>query len=437
MKAHEIRDLTSFEKWLAGLSPTVKDTFAIPIALRAALRSFPLFASQIGSDWIAEWDVSTLSSFRLALTVGTSHQLGREEFTVALVKAQISVNRVATSTSNANDFGPSLGDTTAAATFINGFSLAGVAQRASVVASNSDVAVEYSDGTTGQIWATVRLDAQSAEDGYALLDAPLWLNELPDWFTAADTRAREIWAQDPETWDFWIRWWDGVLSGNQLDWDLQKTVALEIPEDAWSNPKTVAAHIREIEVRFRLSKEADRIEAAVARHPPPSKAQVKSIQAAMERNREALPPTFDAIEGLLLLEIERLQRLNDVDETVLRQLGVQLQLYEAIRELRAQIPEQGPVTEKAAEKSIGLLHLYFAKFQDLPRAKVDDVLEGVYQAGKSVVKLGLIGLSTALGVSYGLPAMGCLAVSAVVIDRKNATEILKAAREVLSSTPKI
>ncbi len=59
----------------------------------------------------------------------------------------------------------------------------------------------------------------------------------------------------------------------------------------------------------------------------------------MERNRQALPPTFDAIEGLLLLEIERLQQKNDKDEDWSRQMRLYLTLYEAICQLRVNLPE--------------------------------------------------------------------------------------------------
>lgn len=285
-------------------------------------------------------------------------------------------------------------------------------------------------------WQSIREDAKQITQGSDLGEVGLWRDDPPEWFVASEREMREILSRDPETWDFWLRWWDGVLSGKPLNWDLQKAVALEIPEEAWSDPKTVAAHIREIEARFLRKSGNDWLEDEVAKRPPPGKAQVGTTQAAMEQNREALPPTFDAIEGLLLLEIERLQRVNDVNDAVLRQLRIYVELYEAIRLLRSQLPEQGPVSEKAAEKSVSILTLYMTKFSELPRTKVNEIVEGVYSTGKGFVQLGLIGLTAKLGVSYGLPANACIAVGSMIFAPKNAAEIIKAAKEALPSLPK-
>lgn len=101
-------------------------------------------------------------------------------------------------------------------------------------------------------WDSVGDDAQELEQRSNLDEVKLWRHSPPDWFVASEREMREILSRDPETWDFWLRWWDGILTGKPLNWELQKAVALEIPEEAWSDPKTVAAHIREIEARFRV-----------------------------------------------------------------------------------------------------------------------------------------------------------------------------------------
>lgn len=63
------------------------------------------------------------------------------------------------------------------------------------------------------------------------------------------------------TWDFWMRWWDGVLSGNQLDWELQKEVA-QIPDSTWQQGPAVVAHaISVIEENWRLRKELANLQA--------------------------------------------------------------------------------------------------------------------------------------------------------------------------------
>jgi hypothetical protein len=152
----------------------------------------------------------------------------------------------------------------------------------------------------------------------------------------------------------------------------------------------------------------------------------------MERNRQALPPTFDAIEGLLLLEIERLQRTNDHDEEWKRQMRVYLVLFDAICQLRTNLPESGPVTVVQAERSEGLIRLYLNKFALLPRSRADEVVDGVWTTGRGVVQAGLIGSTTALAVAYGLPAMAGVAIGSMVFAPKSAVELIKAAREAIA-----
>jgi hypothetical protein len=105
----------------------------------------------------------------------------------------------------------------------------------------------------GHIWMQVRDDARAIEAGQDALTLPLWSIPLPDWFTEKDAEARAIWARDPNIWSFWNRWWDGVLTGNQLNSDLQRQVAL-IPDEIWEQgPAAVAGAIRQIELDFAIA----------------------------------------------------------------------------------------------------------------------------------------------------------------------------------------
>lgn len=105
-------------------------------------------------------------------------------------------------------------------------------------------------------WEELRRDARLLKQTQDPFTAPLWSTAPPEWFTQADAAARAIWAKDPPgTWDFWTRWWDGVLSGQQLDWELQKAVAL-IPDEIWTQgPAAVAEAIRLIEERLELRRQ--------------------------------------------------------------------------------------------------------------------------------------------------------------------------------------
>ena len=65
-----------------------------------------------------------------------------------------------------------------------------------------------------------------------------------------------------ERWSFWCRWYDSLLKGHPLDWDLQREVAL-IPDGDWQKgPEHIAQLIEEIEARFLANTLAERIELA-------------------------------------------------------------------------------------------------------------------------------------------------------------------------------
>lgn len=132
-----------------------------------------------------------------------------------------------------------------------------------------------------------------------------------------------------------------------------------------------------------------------------------------------------------MLEIERLQQSNDRDAAWDRQMRIYLSLYDAICGLRASLPITGPVSTEQAEQSERLLRLYMRKFVELPRARVDEVVEGFWSTGKGIMQAGLIGGTATLCVGYGLPAMAGVAIGTMIFAPKNAADLIKAAREAL------
>lgn len=91
-------------------------------------------------------------------------------------------------------------------------------------------------------------DMDILESGGDLLATPLY----PDWVSPwrlMFPKEGELFS-DPDS--FWHRWWRGAVSGQWLDWNLQRDIAL-IPDDIWQQgPKAVAAAIAEIEARHDL-----------------------------------------------------------------------------------------------------------------------------------------------------------------------------------------
>lgn len=88
------------------------------------------------------------------------------------------------------------------------------------------------------------------KDIEALFRIPLWPANSSDWsWGDFASGLRKFLASDP-VWGFWARWYDGMLKGEPLPWDLQQAVAL-IPDEDWAEgPERIAEKIREIEQLF-------------------------------------------------------------------------------------------------------------------------------------------------------------------------------------------
>lgn len=235
------------------------------------------------------------------------------------------------------------------------------------------------------IWEQCRDDARTLEAGGDLWARLLWSIPEPDFFRAATSEFRPRWQADP-AFGFWLLWWDGVVSGRQLPWDLQEKVALIEPEIWEQGAEVVAARIAVLEEESEEKRDRDReLDDAVGRMSGPEPSVVRSVQAAMERNRRSLPPTFDAIEGLILLELDRMGGKNDFGEMshaeFQRRRRVLLILFDALQDLRAQLPSSGSVSTKQAERSERVLRLIFKKVGELPIKKADEIAENFWGSG--------------------------------------------------------
>jgi len=208
MEPDAIKDGESLEAWLQDRPP--EDAMAI--AHRTALRVHSLWSGAMDSEWARKADLTALPVLRLYLTSGVARKYPTPE-----VKA------------------------------------ASTAAGAASASATADRAASSASTAAAEIWEQIRIDAAALLAGLDLSQRPLWSDTPPDWFTVADRNARAIWAKAPEPWHFWLRWWDGVLSGQQLDWELQKAVAL-IAEEEWrAGPERVAKRIAEIEARLALA----------------------------------------------------------------------------------------------------------------------------------------------------------------------------------------
>jgi len=387
MEPDAIKDGESLEAWLQDRPP--EDAMAI--AHRTALRVHSLWSDAMEYEWVRKTDLTALPVLRLYLTSGVARKYPTPE-----VKA------------------------------------ASTATRAASASATADRAASSASTAAAEIWEQIRIDAAALLAGLDLSQRPLWSDTPPYWFTVADRNARAIWAKAPEPWHFWLRWWDGVLSGQQLDWELQKAVALIADEDWEKGPERIAEVIAEIEADHKADPDAEDIDALVARMPPAAKATIETFATAIARHRDDLPATLDAILGFCALEIERLQRKNyqsdDERDEAKRQIRALLTIHSAVSRLQVVIPPEGALTDEALIKAEKLSRVFIDAFKAWPRKNADDLVDSVCRAalvGITATVLPMIGASVNLAVGAGV----------ILFGGKKVADGLKAAKDLAPSIP--
>lgn len=276
----KIHDRESLEAWLKGWS----QEDAVQIAQRAALRVALLaWADPFRTE--CEGDLTRLPVLRALLTGGVAAKMPTPQVrTAAFAAAAAAVNVADQVVAVARAAARAAGHAAFAATDVaasaaaavnvadQAFAVADAPAHAAIAAARAAAAAAAAaraGDAADQIWDQVREDARVLEAGGNLLATPLWSIPPPDWFRQAEAEMRAIMLADPaEHWGFWLRWWDGVLSGAQIDWALQEQVAL-IDAAIWeTGAEAVRARIGLIEEKFRLRAEvgALRAELAVTHH---------------------------------------------------------------------------------------------------------------------------------------------------------------------------
>ncbi len=235
---------TEFESWLSARPEETRQRDAALIAMRAAARIFP----QIENDDPDRDDEKRtrinegrlLMAARCLLTAGAATTAPRVELQSA---AYVAASARFALVSHINLLSG-----------LDSFKAARHAARiltmsvASEYLAEARIAVADVRSAKEPPWVHVGKDIEFLELGSSISLQPLWAAKTPSWFVVADEKLRIYWASDPDhVWDFWARWWDGLVTGRPLDGALQEKVAL-IPEAIWQQgAAAVARAIREIE----------------------------------------------------------------------------------------------------------------------------------------------------------------------------------------------
>ncbi len=268
MHPEDIKDWQSLQAWLNARPESSRQADALAIATRAAQRVSPLWSGAMDAAWSQAADVTALPVLRLLLTSGVARRYPTPKVRAAAIasataragfsavaRAGAGSHAAATAAHAAADVADAVAgsDSRDASTAVFSADIAAFSAASSTPKARADAAYlsDYALAadaarSAAALWTAIQADACDLVAGNDPQARALWPDTPPDWFTDPDTQARAIWARDPDTWSFWTRWWEGVLSGDQLDWGFQCEVAL-IPDALWqAGPAAVAEAVRQI-----------------------------------------------------------------------------------------------------------------------------------------------------------------------------------------------
>ena len=335
-----INDLGSLKDWVYSRSLDQNRALAGVILPRALLRVLPIFWGWAISGEVDESKTTLLPVLRmiLMLTLPKS-EIPEDLFGHASTAVRDPVRLTGKSRSSVGFFGIAL---SAGVQFpeISDDRLAG-GSLATVVGEAGEVARER--GAEKLYWSAFQTDCQKFLGNKEVLHDSLWANnENPFakiWRQVKDRNERE--ADSVNQWEFWIKWYDGVLQGAEPDWNLLRQVALIEPEVWDAGPEAVADEIAVIELKAAANNSpnaedirinADGLFEAVPRSDLPSKTLkdanerladiVQQIRGCQHMNQySALGPEADVLETYLDRYSDNPLRLYEGSQKVVRHIG--------------------------------------------------------------------------------------------------------------------
>lgn len=278
------------------------------------------------------------------------------------------------------------------------------------------------DYTNVEIWPLLEADLSGGRE------TPLWPRSMPNQLSQAWEHTKYLLRRDSTAdWPFWISWYERVLAGRDILPDAIGPILNTLTEKDWQKGP---AHINPMFDAVLAMYRADDANREPPNRPRVTASEVKATKAAMIAHRAELPATFDAVQGLIALEVERLQKRNytsddDKDES-LRQIDVLVALSDAVGRMRPLIPNTADMPDQDAEQAASLAQLYLFKFKEWPRANADEIVDNTY-------RLGLIGITATVLPMIGIaPSIAALA-GAALFGGKKLADGAKAAKDIFGS----
>lgn len=94
--------------------------------------------------------------------------------------------------------------------------------------------------------------AASTDTSAPLTWSPIWPDrQIPNAYAQTWTALKAQWKLDAADWSFWIEWYEAILNGTPLPWQLTQRIALKLTEDEWEGGQAVVGpRIDEIRDRW-------------------------------------------------------------------------------------------------------------------------------------------------------------------------------------------
>jgi hypothetical protein len=206
---------------------------------------------------------------------------------------------------------------------------------------------------------------------------------------------------DPDgIWSFWRDWYQGLLTGKPLDWELQRRVAL-IEDAIWeAGPEAVAKEIASIQQAFKAIGHQENKPSSAQ---PVSAATAEAMAQLLQTNRDAISLTTASLLEQIAEFREKMRGNNHLESEFREEILAFLdQLSEKLRNLVEALPAVAETTDtRAGEKAVLWLRDFKAHF--FKEAAAYSAPENI---AKSAIPTGIILGCTAVGSLVGMPVAG-------------------------------
>ena len=263
--AVDITDIESANAWMAKQTPQIQLWFAS----RCALRNLPSLKNPDNSKDKAIVDQFVLAVFRANLLASVASTLPEAKWLDLREQSQ-SVAEFCRHAENGADSVALLGNSQD--------DLIETAQNlANFILSTTEGSVNrnpkrkphlqhqlFSNNLRGYFGFPELVEQANRDANEPLVWPPLWhAHPIPDDLEKLWERLATALENSPREWEFWHRWYKGILVGEPLDWGLQRDVA-QIPGEDWEQgPAHVAKLIAGIREKHRLKARIAELEEAL------------------------------------------------------------------------------------------------------------------------------------------------------------------------------